>query len=85
MTRFALLLSLTSSMLAVVPAVAADKFECPSPFKPNTPALVAVTPEFENRVSGLFISFRSRTFMDHLSFPSFLGRRLRRDQPCKHQ
>ena len=42
MTRFVLFLSLTLSlafsMLTVVPAVAADKFECPSPFKPNTPA-----------------------------------------------
>jgi hypothetical protein len=38
MTRFAHLLSLAFSMLTVVPAVAADKFECPSPFKPNTPA-----------------------------------------------
>ena len=31
-------LMLAFSMLTVVPAVAADKFECPSPFKPNTPA-----------------------------------------------
>src|SRR5439155_15894242 len=38
MTRFALFLSIAFSMLTVVPAVAADKFECPSPFKPNTPA-----------------------------------------------
>ncbi|MFG3592467.1 hypothetical protein [Bradyrhizobium sp. RDI18] len=38
MTRFARLLSLAFSMLTVVPAVAADKFECPSPFKPNAPA-----------------------------------------------
>ena len=38
MTRFALFLSLTFSVLTVAPAVGADKFECPSPFKPNTPA-----------------------------------------------
>ena len=38
MTRFALLLGFTFSVLAIAPAVAADKFECPSPFKPNTPA-----------------------------------------------
>ena len=38
MTRFALFLSFTFSMLTIVPAVAADKFECPSPFRPNTPA-----------------------------------------------
>jgi hypothetical protein len=38
MTRFAHLLSLAFSMLTIVPVVAADKFECPSPFKPNTPA-----------------------------------------------
>jgi len=38
MTRVALLLSLASFMLTIVPAVGADKFECPSPFKPNTPA-----------------------------------------------
>ena len=38
MTRFAFLLSLTFSVLTVAPAVAADKYACPSPFKPNTPA-----------------------------------------------
>ena len=38
MTRFALLLGFTFSVLAIAPAVAADKFECPSPFRPNTPA-----------------------------------------------
>ena len=38
MTRIALLLSLAFSMLTIVPAVGANKFECPSPFKPNTPA-----------------------------------------------
>ncbi len=38
MARFVLLLSLAFSMLTIVPAVGADKFECPFPFKPNTPA-----------------------------------------------
>jgi len=38
MTRIAPLLSLAFSMLTIVPAVGADKFECPSPFKPNTAA-----------------------------------------------
>jgi S-methylmethionine-dependent homocysteine/selenocysteine methylase len=38
MTRIALLLSLAFSMLTIVPAVGADKFECPSSFKPNTAA-----------------------------------------------
>jgi hypothetical protein len=38
MTRAALLLGLASFMLTIVPAVGADKFECPSSFKPNTPA-----------------------------------------------
>jgi len=38
MTRIALLLSLAFSMLTIVPAVGADTFECPSPFKPNTAA-----------------------------------------------
>ena len=38
MSRFALLLSVIFSMFTIVPAVGADKFECPSPFKPNTPA-----------------------------------------------
>jgi len=38
MNRFALLLSLTFSGLIIVPAAGADKFECPSPFRPNTPA-----------------------------------------------
>jgi len=38
MARFAHLLSLAFSMRMIVPAVGADKFECPSPFKPNTPA-----------------------------------------------
>jgi hypothetical protein len=38
MTRIALLLSLAFSMLTIIQAVGADKFECPSPFKPNTAA-----------------------------------------------
>jgi hypothetical protein len=38
MTRIQFLLSLTLFSLTLVPAVAAEKFECPSPFKPNTPA-----------------------------------------------
>jgi hypothetical protein len=38
MTRIHFLLSLTLFSLTLVPAVAAEKFECPSPFKPNTPA-----------------------------------------------
>ena len=38
MTRIALLLSLAFSMLTIISAVGADNFECPSPFKPNTPA-----------------------------------------------
>jgi len=38
MSRFALLLSVIFSMFTIVPAVGADKFECPSPFRPNTPA-----------------------------------------------
>src|SRR6266478_1037462 len=38
MTRIAPLLSLAFSMLTIVPAVCEDKFECPSPFKPNTAA-----------------------------------------------
>ena len=38
MTRFALLLGLTLSLVTIAPAIGADKFECPSPFKPNTPA-----------------------------------------------
>lgn len=38
MTKIQILLILTLSTLTIVPAVAAEKFECPSPFKPNTPA-----------------------------------------------
>ena len=38
MTRFALFLVFTFSMFTIAPAIGADKFECPSPFKPNTPA-----------------------------------------------
>jgi hypothetical protein len=38
MTKIQFLLSLTLFSLTLVPAVAAEKFECPSPFKPNTPA-----------------------------------------------
>lgn len=49
MTRVALLLSLASFMLTIVPAVGADKFECPSPFKPNTPArLEQINGQFPN-------------------------------------
>jgi len=36
MTRFAVLLGL--SLFTIAPAIGADKFQCPSPFKPNTPA-----------------------------------------------
>src|SRR4249920_962997 len=38
MTKIQFLLSLTLFSLTLVPAVAAENFECPSPFKPNTPA-----------------------------------------------
>ena len=38
MTKIQFLLNLTLFSLTLVPAVAAEKFECPSPFKPNTPA-----------------------------------------------
>ena len=38
MTRIQFLLCLTLLSLTLVPAVAAETFECPSPFKPNTPA-----------------------------------------------
>jgi hypothetical protein len=38
MNKIQFLLSLTLFSLTLVPAVAAEKFECPSPFKPNTPA-----------------------------------------------
>ena len=38
MIKTAFALSLALSTLRVLPAVAAEKFECPSPFRPNTPA-----------------------------------------------
>ena len=38
MTRFAVFLGLTFSIFTIAPAIGAGKFECPSPFKPNTPA-----------------------------------------------
>jgi hypothetical protein len=38
MNKIQFLLSLTLFSLTLVPADAAEKFECPSPFKPNTPA-----------------------------------------------
>jgi hypothetical protein len=38
MTKIQVLLSLTLFSLTLAPAVAAENFECPSPFKPNTPS-----------------------------------------------
>jgi hypothetical protein len=38
MTKVLFLLSLVLSMLTLEPAVAAEKFECPNPFTPTTPA-----------------------------------------------
>jgi hypothetical protein len=38
MSKFRFLLSFTLFLLTLVPAVAAEKFECPNPFTPSTPA-----------------------------------------------
>jgi hypothetical protein len=38
MTKIPFFLSLTLFVLTLKPAVAAEKFECPNPFTPNTPA-----------------------------------------------
>jgi hypothetical protein len=38
MTRIQFLLSVTLFAVTLVPALATEQFECPSPFKPNTPA-----------------------------------------------
>src|SRR4051794_23562970 len=38
MIEIRFLLSFTAFMLAFVPAVAAEQFECPNPFTPSTPA-----------------------------------------------
>ena len=38
MTKIPFLLSLALFTLTLLPAAAAEKFECPNPFKPNTPA-----------------------------------------------
>ena len=38
MSKTRLLLSFTLFVLTLVPAVAAEKFECPNPFTPSTPA-----------------------------------------------
>ena len=38
MTKIQFLLSLTLFSLTLLPAAAAEKYECPSPFRPNTPA-----------------------------------------------
>ena len=38
MTRIQFLLSATLFAVTLVPALATEQFECPSPFKPNTPA-----------------------------------------------
>ena len=38
MSNIRLLLSFTLFMLTLLPAVAAEKFECPNPFTPTTPA-----------------------------------------------
>jgi hypothetical protein len=60
MTRFALLLGLTFSVLAIAPAVAADKFECPSPFKPNTPAKL-------EQIKGLLSGANAMSDLNQLS------------------
>ena len=38
MTKIQFLLSVTLFAVTLVPALATEQFECPSPFKPNTPA-----------------------------------------------
>jgi hypothetical protein len=38
MTKIPFLLSLALGTLTLIPAAAAEKFECPNPFTPNTPA-----------------------------------------------
>ena len=38
MTKIQFLLSATLFAVTLVPALATEQFECPSPFKPNTPA-----------------------------------------------
>jgi hypothetical protein len=60
MTRVALLLSLASFMLTIVPAVGADKFECPSPFKPNTPAKL-------EQINGLLPNANAMSNINQLS------------------
>jgi S-methylmethionine-dependent homocysteine/selenocysteine methylase len=60
MTRFVLLLSLASFMLTIVPAVGADKFECPSPFKPNTLAKL-------EQINGLLPNANAMSNINQLS------------------
>jgi len=60
MTRSALLLSLTFFMLTTVPGVGADKFECPSPFKPNTPAKL-------EQINGLLPNANAMSNINQLS------------------
>jgi S-methylmethionine-dependent homocysteine/selenocysteine methylase len=54
------LLSLAFSMLTIVPAVAADKFECPSPFKPNTLAKL-------EQINGLLPNANAMSNINQLS------------------
>jgi hypothetical protein len=58
MTRFAL--SLAFFMLATVPGVGADKFECPSPFKPNTAAKL-------EQINGLLPNANAMSNINQLS------------------
>ena len=60
MTRFALLLGFAFSVLTIAPAVAADKFECPSPFKPNTPAKL-------EQIKGLLSGANAMSDLNQLS------------------
>jgi hypothetical protein len=60
MTRVVLLLSLAFSVLSIVPVVGADKFECPSPFKPNTPAKL-------EQINGLFPNANAMSNINQLS------------------
>jgi hypothetical protein len=54
MSKIRFLLSFTLFILTLVPAVAAEKFECPYPFTPTTPAKL-------EQVKGLFPSINAMT------------------------
>jgi uncharacterized protein YdbL (DUF1318 family) len=60
MTKIPFLLSLALCTLTLIPAASAEKFECPNPFKPNTPAKL-------EQIKGLLPDVNTMANIDQLT------------------